>query len=382
MTRVRPLLMNQLGNGQATLSQGLLLMQDYFNNPAHVSNPHPPSYYFYGAGGAPYYGPAAGMDINTIWNSADFNADSFAVNELTGDIVYCATFGLKRVAYEGGPQLGSDSLSAQVWRDDRLARTMIDHHNTWSNYGGDLFVYFTVDNWGSSDNKWSFIHTIEDPNTPKMRAIDSLNAAQRAPITIGKTVPGSYAGTNSDIAAFNGSSFVQSPGWRSYVIRVDRAGTYGVTVHVSNIQSGTVAVLMDGVQIGSTAPSASGTTPKCTAALTPGLHGVMVRATSGAFAIDTVNVSVESLSRTVDDAMVTQRTAGRPTICAAGGRVCLRNSGPATNYALCTIQGRNLASGLLSESAKAQPVALKAKMSRGVYLLHASDGSSAGALVR
>jgi hypothetical protein len=381
MTRVRPLYMAQVGGLQGT---GQEFMMDYYNNPAHVATPHPASYYFYGSGGAPYYAPTGTFDINSIWTSGDMDTAAFATSSLVSDMAWCATFGLKCVAYEGGPVMPQNAVGTAAWQDSRLTKALVDHHNAWSAYGGDLFVYYTANNWGHKDDvQWSFIHYIEQTNTPKMRAVDSLNATPRVPVTFGHSVPTSIPGTAMDLHAFSsGDAFVQAPAWRAYVIRVDRAGTYGVTVDVSNVQSGTVLVLMDGVQIGTTALSRAGTTPKYVAVLTPGLHGVLVRSTSGAFNIDRVNISVESYSGAMNGAGMAAKLGSRPAIASVNGHLRLRLDHGAA-FTLCTIQGRTMASGSLSASANAQQIASPAaRIGNGVYLLHTAHGNAAGVLVR
>jgi hypothetical protein len=58
-TRVRPVMMSQLGTAGATLFDETKMMLDYYNNMGgnFVTTPHPPSYYLYGAGGSGYYSP-------------------------------------------------------------------------------------------------------------------------------------------------------------------------------------------------------------------------------------------------------------------------------------------------------------------------------------
>jgi len=84
-------------------------------------------YYFYGAGGSGYYGPGGTYDINSIWTSGSMAAEGF-IDMLLTDIKLCATFGLKRVAYEAGPGF-DDATDVQraAWHDSRLTRTVIQN---------------------------------------------------------------------------------------------------------------------------------------------------------------------------------------------------------------------------------------------------------------
>src|SRR5207248_1864575 len=57
--RVRVLLEYQYDNVQDTAVEALRFLDNFFNNAdgyAHVPNPHPVSYYIWGAGGASYFG--------------------------------------------------------------------------------------------------------------------------------------------------------------------------------------------------------------------------------------------------------------------------------------------------------------------------------------
>jgi hypothetical protein len=230
--------------------------------------------------------------------------------------------------------------------------------------------------------RWSFVHFIEDLNTPKMRAVDSLNGMERAPVTFGRAVPASIRGDSMSLSYVNSGAFIRPPSWRSYVIRVDQAGTYGVTVGVSNVQSGTVAICVDGVLVGTTTPTGTGTTPKYTVALAPGLHGVMVRCTAGAFNIDRVNVSVESYSSVMANAGTAGKRGSRPVMAAVNGRLRLRlEHGSA--YTLCTIQGRTVVSGTFDASTNVPSIGSgTARTSNGVYILHSTQANAAGMLVR
>ncbi len=104
MTRIRPVLESQQGDGQATLSSGLSFVFNYYNNAAgpFFDAPHPPSYYFYGAGGSAYW--------NTINRSTLSSLDAFFADPgitpagwlafLQKDANIATAMGLKRVAYE------------------------------------------------------------------------------------------------------------------------------------------------------------------------------------------------------------------------------------------------------------------------------------------
>jgi hypothetical protein len=385
MTRVRPLLMTQTGNGQATLSQNMEMMFDYYNNAAHVSDPKPPNYYFYGAGGAGYYDfDSTGTTIDNVWSSGLMDTNRY-IRNLVLDIQQCATFGLKRIAYEGGfcYEGSNTALLNATWYDDRLTRAVIDHQDAWSRYGGDLFVNFSVNGWSPGDLRAAFFNNIDTLGTPKMRAVDSLNARPRAALTYGNAVPCSIDGDSTALRFYplgdswnSGPSRARPLDWFSYVVRIDQSGTYGVTVDATTTANGAIDILADGARIG--APGlvpGSQTTPKYTAYLEPGLHGIIVRVKSvesGRVSIDQVNVTVESLAANATGG-IRALSAARMRAEIARGQVRVTVNGAREGVAIlsiCTMQGRIIASQTLDISAAGRASASLpvAGLSSGLYL--------------
>lgn len=77
-SRVRLLMEYQYDNMQGTALSSLDFIDGYYNNRSstNVSDPHPASYYLWGAGGAAYYGleNATGSQTHTLVQDADFEA--------------------------------------------------------------------------------------------------------------------------------------------------------------------------------------------------------------------------------------------------------------------------------------------------------------------
>lgn len=81
--RVRPLLEYQYDNGQNTAGESLSFIDNYFNNAdgkQHVTDPHPVSYYLWGAGGAIYYTSAnpQGLQAAITIPDSSFKSESVA----------------------------------------------------------------------------------------------------------------------------------------------------------------------------------------------------------------------------------------------------------------------------------------------------------------
>jgi hypothetical protein len=304
ITRIRPVLMSQLGYAGGTLFNEMKMMLEYFDNMAgdYVATPHPPTYYFYGAGGSAYYGPSPKVStLDAFFDDAGMKPAGIE-HKLQDDAHLVAAMGLKRVAYEGGPDLGSrrsarDAISQQAVNDKRMTAAMVDMHNAWSNNGGDLFVYYV----STGGYQWGFTSDVYDLSTPKLKAIDALNATQRAPLTMGTFVPGSIVGSAADTCSRGWKcspipdyDYFTADGsrvmWASYTFSSKDAAAWTVNLSVSNAKNAIVGVYVDGTLVG-TQSTRGGTLSFKPGTINAGLHGLIVRAVTGKFSLDTVAVS-------------------------------------------------------------------------------------------
>ncbi|WP_211209876.1 hypothetical protein [Uliginosibacterium gangwonense] len=194
MTRVRPLLMTQQGNGQGTLADALNWLDAYAKRqtPAHSVD-----YYVYGAGGSGYYGvntePANHTDLDGFFASGNYpktqNVKGFGV-----DAMWANNFGLQRIAYEGGPSLDNytSAESRAINADARMQDMVVKTHDAWSAQGGGLLMYYTLVGAG----QWEFTPDLSVTNSPKMAALNQLNSQSRVPVTLGQALPGSIIASN------------------------------------------------------------------------------------------------------------------------------------------------------------------------------------------
>ena len=308
--RIRPVLMTQLGNAEHFLGGQAKMMLNYYNNMAgnFVTAPRPPSYYFYGAGGSVYYQPDGPVTtLDEFFDDSAFKPAGL-IPQLEKDAAFVAAMGLKRIAYEGGPNLiksdseSKNALYARAVNDARMTGAIVDMHNAWSNYGGDLLVYYTA---AISDFQWAFAPDIYNLQTKKLQAIDTLNAASRAPLMYGKLVPGKIAG-NLPAACFAGSgggcvpinpwdNFTADGSkvvWASYSFRSSLAAPWTVNLTFAKAsRNASVAVYVDGNHIGTQQPT-GGVLGFKAGEVNPGLHGVIVRAVKGSFSLDSIAVSL------------------------------------------------------------------------------------------
>lgn len=302
MTRVRPLLMTQLGFADGPLFQAAYFLQNYSNNPAQVSAPKPPRYYFYGLGGSAYYNPKDPSSPDAAF--ADLSHKTDWAKGLQQDADYAAAFGLKRIAYEGGPSLEGGKITDQnrpTYRNDpRIKSAMVQAHDVWSANGGDLLTYFTI----TGESPWGFVPDIWDVTNPqknlKFQAMDVLNTRPRARVTYGVPLPAAIdaAQYNLPPKGFNYRPNQLKPGqWLSYTVRTDQVGDFKIGLKGNAAEANSkVEIWVNGVLTGVVSMPQSGWIPS--AALTQevqvslgeGLHGLLIRSKSGTVSVDQIIV--------------------------------------------------------------------------------------------
>jgi len=195
MSHIRPILASQVGNGNLYLSKGLIWAQGYYKDTAAI---------WYGGGGAAYYdSTTAPTDTQSTTMQAYFDglpSPQFAQNTTT-DAIWTKGYGLKTIAYEGGPgpggsslgtSTGSAQLSATYNNDPRMKDRMIAAHQIWQANGGDLLTYYTY----SGPAPWAFnnmlaFSTTTEIDTTKMTALEAIRTMPTVAPTIGIAAPSS-----------------------------------------------------------------------------------------------------------------------------------------------------------------------------------------------
>lgn len=181
MTRVRPILSSWSGDGGNTLSSGLRWAEGYF------APDYAPNDIWYGGGGAAYYDSSSAPSSSDASVMTAFFAglpNATFARQTSYDALWTRLFGLKLVAYEGGPGIGGTatgsigayaSLSELYSADPRMKDRMIAAHQIWDSYGGDVLVYYTLGGVGP----WGFGSStaLTSPtDTMKLQAIDAIRA--------------------------------------------------------------------------------------------------------------------------------------------------------------------------------------------------------------
>lgn len=291
MDTVRPVLATQAGNGNAYLSEALKWAEGFYGQVrATPANPvaRKVQELWWGAGGAAYYdSSAAPVNTSEATKKAYFaglpNAE-FGRN-IGIESVWARGYGLRSVAYEGGPSPGGTSLGGsfggpELWNaynnDPRMKARMRVAHDTYTANGGQLLNYFIY----SGPGPWSFVDGLQpdlasDTDSVKLRAIDAIRTQPKAAPTLGTPVPGSvflpaagqagiqlnggdtwrYGGqalrlladTTAAGKAFAGSALIP--------IRAPRAGTYHLSLTAFPETNAQVELLVNGEPAGTVSVS-------------------------------------------------------------------------------------------------------------------------------
>lgn len=290
MTQIRPVLMSQLTYADGPLLQGMIMMMNYYANPSRVATPQLPNYYVYGLGGSAYYGPSNTSSVNNIFSTMGAGFES----ALQRDADWALAFGLKRIAYEGGPGFDrtnngtTDGNFAAAWADNRMNQAVVTQQTTWNRNAGDLLVYFTI----TGDYQWGFMSDVLTPTSPKMAGITAITAAAPAASTYGTPIPATLAASSAAVPPTwaGGGTNMSQRSWLGYPVHVSAAGAFRIALTAGATTGGQAEILVDGVSIGTVAVPAGTSQALTTPALAVGSHGIIVRNTSGSFTLSQIQV--------------------------------------------------------------------------------------------
>ncbi len=257
LTQIRPLLMTQQGNGQSTIHDGLEWLDLYAQaqTPArHVAS------YLYGAGGSAYYSvnqdPPDRTNADAFFEPANYPASSY-FDAMATDAVWAANYGLRRIAYEGGPSLDLYGAAAKALNmDPRMQDMIVKSHDAWSGVGGDLLTYYKI----VGAPEWEFTNDISTTNTPKLKGLLQLQGQPRAPVTLGAPLPGTIIPTDGQkwqISNFYGYTTNcsgqpcifggRNPGdWTGLAAHSDQAFRGQLTVTGLGVQATTFGIWING----------------------------------------------------------------------------------------------------------------------------------------
>ena len=300
MSTVRPIFSAQVGDANGYLSGGLAWAQSFYGQVRQTAplnaTARVPSDIWYGGGGAAYYDATTGItDTNVATMNGYFStlpSADFAKTSAT-DSIWTHGYGLKYVAYEGGPNTeGGAGGAAAVYNNDlRMKDSMLLAQDIWDKAGGDELVYYVY----SGPTPWTFTNDLipqvaSNTSSVKMRAIEAINAKTPPTPTLGTLVPGTVhlkdpssrtIGSDNASWALNNATYLLRPtSVNPFIlvpIRTVAAGTYQISLQLgSKVSAGAVTLHANGINKGNIAlfqdpayPTASGS--KMSVALPAGL---------------------------------------------------------------------------------------------------------------
>jgi len=274
LTRIRPVLEWQYGNGQAWAQNTLDYLEAYWDNAdglAHVATPEPVGHYLWGGGGGWY----ATLTDTTPPSIAAMVATGLALNvpattAVDGD--WARAFGLHETGYEGGYYVGESDLSAAQNAlqdaaniDPSAAALETQTIDLFYQYGGELPVVFTT----SSETYGMIYPTVHEQALPKPEAIAAALERPRPLPAVGLAVPATL--NVVDAAVANGGPQALGVlalagdyvGWT-----VNLAGNGSYTIATDALDPTGQQILVDGALVGST---------RWSGPLAAGLHSIRIR---------------------------------------------------------------------------------------------------------
>ena len=302
-TRIRPVLAAQLGTPDVG-KQALTFIDNVYGNQ------HPLNYYLYGFGGSAYYSPD--NDSNSLTLDSLFGGllTNSWIKSVQDDTDWAAAYGLKHVAYEGGPSLDttghSDTVKSSAVTDPRMTTAMVRQHEAWTANGGDLLVYYVM----AWDYQWGFTDNINNLDTPKYRALDQLASSATAPLGYGTPLPANLNAGRWSISSSSGSAsdspitlrpLAIGPGfdpeqayWTAYTVRSESAGQYQLSVSYFADQAGDLQLSVDGAPLATVSLASTGgadqTSASVVVSLGTGLHSIRLQSLRGQFNVRSLQV--------------------------------------------------------------------------------------------
>lgn len=303
MDRIRPVLAWQAPRF-ATSFVPLRYIEEAYSEPV--------AHYLYGGGGSGYYSPdlhTPGLTLENLWESGCMNVDFWKETWPEGvgkcsqlfNSYLCSAYGIRRVAYEGGPSFdpdmpgGNDAVMAAAWSDPRIGLEVVEHQRAWDQWGGDLLVYFTL---SRPEHPWAFARSVYDLGHPKYRALLELLSRLREPLATGAPVGVPLDGNAAQLSSNDwkdspgrGARRVSSGEWVSYHYKVTQEGDFVAEASVSSDGPlWQVRFWADGLEVDTetSQPLREGKASTKIFQLKPGLRSIRLAAVGGGLAVKTV----------------------------------------------------------------------------------------------
>ena len=300
MTRVRPLLETQQGDGQSTLDTALQWLDAWAKTQSPATTV---SGLIYGGGGSAYYGvnDSSSAAVDSIFASGNYPSSS-TLKAWAVDSTWLYNYGLKHVAYEGGPGINTaftDAANRLINADSRM-ETMVNSYQTgWDQMGGDLLIYYDL----AGSSAWEFTSDIQNIDTPKFAALADIQSGTKPSASLGTAMPGTlYASTESGYnirssgaysytSTIGGESCISPSGsssdwFTAYPVHADTAFTGTLTISGAASSKTTMVIWINGVQQGTVTMAAESSSAlenstSLSVSIPAGLSVIRMETTSG-----------------------------------------------------------------------------------------------------
>lgn len=246
MRIVRPVLSSQVVQ-PLTAKTGLEFIEAVYG---------PPGRYFYAIAGAPYFNlgsqqTSVGLTSDQVLSAMSDSISKLPiVNALEGNMALASWYGLKFLAYEGGPDtFGPGSLAAKkaASLDPRMLELCTSYLRSWYRQGGDMLMWYMAGagNWDTRYGTWELTTDLALTDTPKIKCMDRVLGAPPPVPKWRNEVPGTF-----DALAFVGNQppysiesasrlrYLHPGASLDYLILAPKAGTYSLVLRAEAAQPG------------------------------------------------------------------------------------------------------------------------------------------------
>ncbi len=306
-TRVRVVLAGQMAN-PFILNEGLRVVQEGMGVP--VGN------VFYAISGAPYYflgkddvvDASNGASVTQILDGLEQEVDAAPVRYFYAEhAAIAARFGLKVMAYEGGPDtFGGNNLTNKrlAYADPRMRTICNKALNDWYKAGLGEFLWFSLGagNYNTQFGQWPVLEDMNVPNTPRNLCLTDQADGVLPAITAGFAAPtvtpvasGGFVGSSTpSVPLSNATGPLGFPGFVEYLIRSSKAGRFNISFRAQGSSDAKVQVSVNGLALsGTTAlPTVLGNAAAGTHTLREGLNVLRLTRppSAGSWTIQTISV--------------------------------------------------------------------------------------------
>ena len=366
--RIRPVLGWQEGN--AGFYPPALNWFEHFFGPASSA--------FYGLGDANYWNPSDYTSVDTAINTLAAGETSYSIQDTTNFTTIATAYGLKNVAYEGGPSIGTNSSTAagQVGlaasRDPRMEQIVYQHYVDFYAAGGTLGMYFNGP-FGtlSPANQWPIaeLAQLTNPSTSSRYrgTVDVANASPVA-VTAGRPVsasaPTSFGAATDDLG--NNLSRPTTGQQGIWLLNVAAAGTYDLTMSTAvpgGTMPGQVILIVNDKPSGIINVTASSTIDLGKLNLSSGLNAISLEVVHGSFDPSQGNPFYYQFQPTTFTLTPTTSSSSLPSL----GAIPSQTIGPSPASLTLTLQGSDPNNYPLTYSASAQPLPYALNQAYGFY---------------